>query len=121
MPTPSVPSDFFLTAPEFDALIVSAEDYLDRLYVAVDTAPAAVDGIQVILVDTTGGPVTLTLEAPGTAPSRYSPIIFNVGTGTLTIAGTINGILDPTIITQYAAMAISINAGAYVSSLKVIP
>jgi hypothetical protein len=119
MPTVFDPSDFFLTKVEFDPRLVKSAAYYERLYIAVDTAPAAVDGVQIIIVDTTGGPVTVTLEDALTAPSRYSPIIVNVGPGVLTIEATINGVLDPTVITQYAAMVISISQNAYLSSLKV--
>ena len=110
MPTAD-PSDFFLTDYEFDKLIVGADDYLARLYLSADDSPAAVNGLQVIIVDTTGGPVKVTLENPVTAPAKYCPWIVNVGTGVVTVEATINGVVDPTIISQWHALAISIQTG----------
>lgn len=114
-------AEFFLTAGEMAAAFVAKPDYVETLSIATDTAPAAVDGIQTILVDTSGGPVLITLEDPSTAPSKYSPKIVNVGGDIVTVGATINGIINPTITTIFGGMDISIQDGDYRSSLKVQP
>ena len=109
---------FFLTAYEMDQAFVNKGDYLDQQAAALDASPAAVAGHQVILVDTTGGPVQITLDDPATAPGKYRPLVVNVGTGVLTIAATINGISNPQILTQFAGMVIGIRSGQYVTALR---
>jgi hypothetical protein len=115
------PSDFYLTIPEFLERIVAPDDYLSRVDLSADASVAAVNGFQVIVVDTTGGVVTVTLEAANAAPPKYSPIVINVGTNDVVVDAAINGIIDPTIATQFGGLAIMNNGGEYVASLKVQP
>ena len=115
------PSDFFLTIPEVLSRLVPGDDYLSRVDLSADAPVASVNGIQLIVVDTTGGVVTVTLDAANVAPPRYSPIVINVGTNDVVVEGTINGIIDPTIATQFAGMSILNNNGEYVAGLKVQP
>lgn len=115
------PSDFFLTDDEFDRLIVNPDDYLSRVDLSADDSVVAVDGLQLIVVDTTGGPVSVSLESPSVAPSRYSPTVVNVGANPVVVVATINGINNPSIVTSFGGMAIVNNNGEYVSSLKVHP
>jgi len=115
------PSDFFLTIPEVLSRAVPGDDYISRVDLAADAPVSSVNGLQLIVVDTTGGVVTVTLDAANLAPPKYSPVVINVGTNDVVVEGVINGITDPTIATQFGGMSILNNNGAYVAGLKVQP
>jgi hypothetical protein len=99
---------FFFTQNELTALFVQAADYIDPIEFSAVDSVAAVDGIQLVKGQTTGGGFTLTLESPTTAAERWQPIFVNIGSNTLTIdpgAATINGIAGTQdIVSQWGSL-----------------
>lgn len=68
------------------------------------TATAA-DGL--ILVDTTSGNRTVTLPAPESVKDMVLTIKrITAGVNTLTVVGTVDGVVNPTLATQWASMTI---------------
>lgn len=98
-----------LTEAELFASFVALSGYLERVALSAAGSVVAVNGMQLIVCDTTGGGFTVTLDDPGpdAAPDRWRPIIINVGTNTLTVdpqTAEINGQTGTqTIVTQFAA------------------
>jgi hypothetical protein len=128
-PPPYTPD--YYTALEIDGLIagcLSPADYISPLYIAVDSVLTAINGIQYIYVDTSGGPINITLPEASAAPAKWSPIIVNTGTNDINIipsgGNLINGTAGTLIVaTQYAAAQLfsdQVNA-RYLAPLIVVP
>ena len=86
-----------MTEAELFASFLALSNYLERVELVAAGPVIAIDGVQLILCDTTGGGFTVTLDDPGpdAAPARWNPIIINVGSNTLTVdpqTALINGI-----------------------------
>lgn len=99
-----------MTEAELFASFLAKANYIERVDLAVAGSVVAVDGIQLVLCDTTVAGFTITLDDPGPddAPDRWRPIIINVGTNTLTVdpqTAEINGQSGTqTIVTKFAAL-----------------
>jgi hypothetical protein len=129
VPPPSSPT--YYTAVEIDALVagcLSPSTYIVPLFLSVDTTLTAIAGIQHIFVDTTAGTVTITLPDAATSDVKWSPVIVNVGTGTLNVAttggDTLNNQPSPLpILAQFAAVALfnDPSNARYLSPLMVFP
>lgn len=107
-PPPSLPT--YMDSVTALATFVLLSSYLNPVTIAVDTVLTDVPGLQVYFIDTDGGPVLITLPPSASSDARYSPLIMNIGSNTLSIApdggapDSINGSFGTqTIIGQYGA------------------
>jgi hypothetical protein len=74
--------------------------------VTADTTVLISDGL--ILADSTAGPVTVTWPTPISATEDWMITIkrINAGADAVTIAGTVDGVVDPTLGSQYDSLTI---------------
>jgi len=129
VPPPSSPT--YYTAVEIDALVagcLSPANYIAPLFLSVDTILSGIAGLQHIFVDTSAGLVTITLPQSVSVDEKFSPVIVNVGTGTLRIATQFGDQLNDQpspldILAQYAAIALYNDPTnfRYLSPLMVVP
>lgn len=67
---------------------------------------------EVVLMDTTAGPLSVTL--PAASGSQFlRVVIVNIGANTLTVAGTVSGSLNPTLA-QWRAMDVYCNGAIFI-------
>lgn len=114
------------TEAELFANFVALAEYVVRVdFSSGPATPTAVDGLQLIVCDTSGGGFTVNLESPTTAPERWRPVVINVGTNAVTIdpgSDTINGQSGTqTINTQYAALDVVHNGTEFYSYIDLTP
>jgi hypothetical protein len=90
---------------------VELTEYMVRVNIAAAGPITSVDGIQVVLGDTSGGGFAITLEDPATAEDGWTSLVINTGANTLTIdPGTalINGQSGTyDIVSQWAAVKLT--------------
>lgn len=66
---------------------------------------------EIVALDTTAGPLSATL--PMASASQFlRVVILNVGSGTLTVVGTVSGAVNPTLA-QYKAMEVYCDGTSY--------
>lgn len=110
---PPPPTSYMLSSTAL-ATFVLLPDYLNPITISSDTvlvAASVPSGLQVYFIDTSGGPVTLTLPEASAAPAKFAPIIINTGTGIASVTpdatapDTINAFVGTqTINTQYGTL-----------------
>lgn len=109
----------FFTENEMNAAFVQKVNYLNRVYHNSAGPIADVDGIVVIIADTSGG--GFKLDLPVDPSPRFAPIIINVGANILTVGAIINDFFNPTISIQWSALKVKHAGGTYYAGLEVIP
>lgn len=73
--------------------------------VTTDTLATTADGV--IVVDATGAPVTVTLPDPASAVNSAITIKrINAGANAVTIGGTVDGAVNPTLASRYDAVTV---------------
>lgn len=115
-PPPSEPA--YMTAATALSTFVLGADYFDSVVISSDTTLVPVSGFKFLLIDTSVNPITITLPSAA-ADTKFSPIIVNVGTNTVTVSPhgseTINGASGPvTIVSRYAAMEFLSDGANYI-------
>jgi len=86
-----------------------------------NTVLSAYDGYKLVRVDTSGGAVDLTLHS-ATSWNGKLEIITIDASNTLTIKGTVNGVVDPTLTVVNEGMVIVADgAGNFVTPDQLIP
>lgn len=102
------PATSYITSTVAVATFVALIDYLVPVTIAVDTTLTSIKGLKLVLVDTSGGPVIVTLPKSDLADAKFSPIIINLDTGLMTVRpditdpDTINDIIgDQTTSVQF--------------------
>jgi len=116
-----------MTESELFASFVTVSGYLERVDLAAAGGVTAVNGIQLVVCDTSGGGFTVTLDDPGPddAPERWNPIVVNVGTNTLTVdtqTASINGQAGTQdIVSQYGALDLHHNGTDFQAAIELAP
>jgi len=105
------PATSYITSTVAVATFVALIDYLVPVTIAIDTLLVSIKGLKVLLVDTSGGPVLITLPKSDTSDAKFSPLIINIGTGVVSVApdatdpDTINDLAGTqTITTQFGSL-----------------
>lgn len=116
----------FPTAAELNAYFVSFDDYVEKLNIAADAAPAAIDGLQLVFVDTTLLDRTITLAAKSVDSPRYSPWFINVGANQMIINASGSDVMNGSLTTvststKYACFRLVPAADGYTIATKATP
>lgn len=116
----------YLTAAELEAAFVEKAEYLSRVDLSGAGSVSAVDGTLLVVCDTTGGAFEVDLpEIDADTPTRWNPVIINVGTNTLTVdpqASTINGQSGTQdLVTQYGGLDLHHDGSGYYAGNDVTP